>query len=508
VNADPTGLASDRAAVIGRRLADYRADRAIVERAVLPLASSLDGRTFTFQASLDGLSLETGQYVEIDDGRQVRLGQVHAIRAETVSAADIGEVADLPRMLIRLALGEGVVLGGDAGTFHDAMIRPAHDGAVARWFESSRSERRHIDIGSLLLADGVPASLDAGGFGRHTFLCGQSGSGKTHGLGVILEGLMARTGIRIVILDPNSDFVRLADVRPDVDRDLAARYSAAAENVSVWRRPGRGGTPLRLRLADVDAPGRAALLGLDPVADREEYATLQELLEAQQAGRPLIGSADELVGSPAPGAHQLGLRAANLGATDWSIWSRGEGRSLVTELAEPSARCLVVDLGSLDTPEEQRVIAETVLSTLWRLRSRREPVLIVIDEAHNVCPADPPDSLSGLATRQAIQIAAEGRKFGLYLLTSTQRPQKLHPDVISQCDNLLLMRLNSVADQAFLRAVFSFVPQPLLDRVTSFRQGQGLVAGSFVPHPTYVRFGERISEEGGADVPSTWALGP
>ena len=27
----------------------------------------------------------------------------------------------------------------------------------------------------------------SGGFGRHTFLCGQSGSGKTYSLGVLLE---------------------------------------------------------------------------------------------------------------------------------------------------------------------------------------------------------------------------------------------------------------------------------------------------------------------------------
>jgi DNA helicase HerA-like ATPase len=43
--------------------------------------------------------------------------------------------------------------------------------------------------------------------------------------------------------------------------------------------------------------------------------------------------------------------------------------------------------------------------------------LIVIDEAHNVCPAEPPDPLVALATDRAIRIAAEGRKFGLYLLS-------------------------------------------------------------------------------------------
>jgi DNA helicase HerA-like ATPase len=49
-------------------------------------------------------------------------------------------------------------------------------------------------------------------------------------------------------------------------------------------------------------------------------------------------------------------------------------------------RCLVVDLGSLDTREEQAIAAGHVLERLWRRRAAREPVVIVIDEAHNVCP--------------------------------------------------------------------------------------------------------------------------
>ena len=58
--------------------------------------------------------------------------------------------------------------------------------------------------------------LDAGGFNRHTFMCGQSGSGKTYSLGLVLEQLLVDTSLQMVILDPNSDYVRLAgDARVD-----------------------------------------------------------------------------------------------------------------------------------------------------------------------------------------------------------------------------------------------------------------------------------------------------
>jgi len=147
-----------------------------------------------------------------------------------------------------------------------------------------------------------------------------------------------------------------------------------------------------------------------------------------------------------------------------------------------------------------------VLAGLWRRRTDRQPILIVVDEAHNVCPAEPEDALSARASDHVVRIAAEGRKFGLHLLLCTQRPQKVPENAISQCDNLVLMRLNSVADASFAQTVFSFVPEGLLALASTFGLGEALVAGRIAPDPTLVRFGERVSQEGGGDVPSTWAL--
>ena len=178
--------------------------------------------------------------------------------------------------------------------------------------------------------------------------------------------------------------------------------------------------------------------------------------------------------------------------------------SILADLEE-LPRCLVVDLGSLATREEQALAAAAVLADLWERRARREPVLVVVDEAHNVCPPHPEDTLTAIATEHAVRIAGEGRKFGLYLLVSTQRPQKVHENVLSQCDNLLLMRMNSLADLGFVGEVFSFVPPSLLERATDFGQGEALAAGLISPHPALVRIGGRITAEGGGDVPAGWA---
>ena len=488
------------------QIARYRQVREVIERSTLPLATSVDGHAFELQASLHDLAFTRGSFVALESGDRTRLGQVtdldsHTGRGELTGSPGAGPTT----VLVRLARGAGEVLDTDGSPFHDARVRPAEPDEVSSWLARTRPDRAQLTIGELLSTPGVPAALDSGGFSRHTFMCGQSGSGKTYSLGLLLERILAQTRLRMVILDPNSDYVGLGSVRDGADAAEAARYQPVTDEVTVWGNEATADRRLRLRFAELTPEAQSAILGLDPVADRDEYAALNDLLRGSREGAPLVTGLDQLRDSPDKGVRRLGVRANNLGVLDWSVWSRGEHPSLLEEVRNPTSRCTVVDLGSLATVEEQHLVSEAVLSTLWATRTKREPCLIVIDEAHNVCPAEPADPVSRIATDRAVQIAAEGRKFGLYLLVSTQRPNKVHENVVSQCDNLLMMRMNSHADLADLGRLFSFVPAGLLAGAPSFRMGQVLVAGRIFPPGGYVQMGARVSREGGADVPTTWA---
>src|SRR5829696_111713 len=489
------------ARVLERRLERFRTLRRELEAAVLPLATSIDGRRFSFQASLHGLDLRLGGYVVLEHEGSDRFGQVLSLELDQREGTELDLPADedVPvavrtQVVLRYARGEGAIVEGDGTPVHDATVRPATADQIRAWLARDAPRRASLEIGELALA------LDVGGFDRHTFLCGQSGSGKTYSLGVILEQLLIETDLRIIVLDPNSDFVRLSDVRADIDAAAAERYVAAARAVAVLSGNAAGERRLRLRLAELTTAAQAALLRLDPIADREEHAELDTLLAE---GMPQ--TVEALLASPRPDAQRLGLRARNLGVYRFGFWAGSQSGSLLDVIDDPAARCVVVNLGSLGTREEQALAAGAVLGRLWERREEREPVLIVIDEAHNVCPAQPEDALTAIATELAVRIAAEGRKFGLYLMVSTQRPQKVHENVISQCDNLVLMRLNSAADAAFAQAVFSFVSPSLIGQAATFGLGEALVAGKISPHPALIRFGARVAEEGGSDVPSTWA---
>jgi hypothetical protein len=123
---------------IDRQLDSFRAVRRDIEASVLPLATSVDGRRFTFQASLYGLQLQVGSYAVLDAGGGVpRLGQVLALEMDQQPGAELtlppgaeGAPEARTKVHIRYARGEGVIVDGDLAPFHDALIRVATETAA------------------------------------------------------------------------------------------------------------------------------------------------------------------------------------------------------------------------------------------------------------------------------------------------------------------------------------------------------------------------------------------
>jgi hypothetical protein len=123
--------------------------------------------------------------------------------------------------------------------------------------------------------------------------------------------------------------------------------------------------------------------------------------------------------------------------------------------AEPLA---VVDLSLV--PAEAlhiitSVIARMVLEALQRYRKLHDgavlPTVLVMEEAHTFVQRYPADaetrSAQEICARAFEKIAREGRKFGLGLVLSSQRPSELSPTVLSQCNTFLLHRLSNHTDQ-------------------------------------------------------------
>jgi uncharacterized protein len=509
--------------------------RLLAQLAPSPVAWSVNGRDIVFMGGFD-LGVEIGGFVTVtlSDGARL-LAQVHDLRLIVRDSlrvdVDTDELDGNDSMVrganvgvaLRFIEGEGLVLGRlDDGRlvpahtlgFGEADVAPAEPADVSALVGNAVGTSAVLNVGRLSATD-LDANLKASGFSRHTFLCGQSGSGKTYSMGVLLERLLIETDLPMVVVDPNSDYVGLGKLRSreEINRsralplseqayaELEARYEERAR-VAVARSSG-GDLPLRIHFSDLSLDDQALTLDLDALRDADEYAALVDAIGALNKDRYGIEHIVELLHHRFDeSSGRLARRIANLRIGGWTIWAAPEESSLADLVS--GARAVVLDTGSLSDARERSVI---VLALLGRLRHRplRSAVSVVIDEAHNVCSPDASTRLERAVSAHAEWIAAEGRKFGIYLVLSTQRPQKIHRNVLSQCDNLLLMRVNSATDLAELASVFSHVPHSMVLEAQSFQLGEMLAAGPVAPTPLRLRMGERWSPEGGADLPLTWA---
>jgi len=111
------------------------------------------------------------------------------------------------------------------------------------------------------------------------------------------------------------------------------------------------------------------------------------------------------------------------------------------------------------------VIARMVFEALQRYRKINGialPTVLVMEEAHTFIKRYRDDvenyDAASVCCQVFERIAREGRKFGLGLVLSSQRPSELSPTVLSQCNSFLLHRISNDQDQ---KLVHSLVPDNL-----------------------------------------------
>ncbi|MGB6177060.1 MAG: hypothetical protein WBF43_12165, partial [Methylocella sp.] len=107
------------------------------------------------------------------------------------------------------------------------------------------------------------------------------------------------------------------------------------------------------------------------------------------------------------------------------------------------------------------------------------------------------------------RIAAEGRKFGLFLILVTQRPDKLDQWVLSECANQAVMKIGSkgVAAETAKALGLDSQKQKSLEECVQFKVGRALLFGPWAStEPARVYGAMRRTAEGGRNLrPKHWA---
>lgn len=166
------------------------------------------------------------------------------------------------------------------------------------------------------------------------------------------------------------------------------------------------------------------------------------------------------------------------------------------------------------------VLARLVFESLQRYRRDHAeglslPTVLVLEEAHTFVRRgkddDGPAASPGQLCREAFErIAREGRKFGLGLVLSSQRPSELSPTVLAQCNTFILHRIVNDADQNLVARLVPDNVGGLLRELPSLPSRQAILLGWATPIPVLVEIDELTDEQrpqsSDPDFWSVWTL--
>jgi hypothetical protein len=148
------------------------------------------------------------------------------------------------------------------------------------------------------------------------------------------------------------------------------------------------------------------------------------------------------------------------------------------------------------------VVARIVFEATQRYRKLNEeqlPTVLVLEEAHTfVKRGSDEESDTPTPSQMCLQtferIAREGRKFGLGLVLSSQRPSELSPTVLAQCNTFLLHRMVNDRDQELVGRLVPDNLGGLLKELPSLPSRQAILLGWAATVPTLVEITELPEE--------------
>ena len=128
------------------------------------------------------------------------------------------------------------------------------------------------------------------------------------------------------------------------------------------------------------------------------------------------------------------------------------------------------------------------------------PLLLVYEEAHKYVPNS--DLARFRASKLSIErIAKEGRKYGVTLLLSSQRPSEISETIFSQCSNFLAMRLTNPNDQSYVARLLPDTLGNLCDKLPTLGAGEALLIGESVVMPSLVKIAPCDPAPSSSDIP-------
>jgi DNA helicase HerA-like ATPase len=505
-------------------------------------------------------SLKVGSYVKIADNE-------NAVLIAIIENFQIAVSADGKRDHIIEAFPLGILRngkferGGDSLAIPPKEVQPATISDIKKIYEDSVPKEASFRFATLSSNISVPVPVNGDKFfNKHIAVVGSTGSGKSHTLATIIQKAVSekRDGFslnnsHVIIFDIHSEYKSAFPSANHIDiSNLALPYwmlnseeleeffldteandhnqrNIFKEAIIKDRLAKFSGSVAEKQNIHLDTP---ILFDIREVlaytiAKNEEMVNTGEVYapsNKEKAGQPkytqgsLHGKLTNFVNRLENKLNDSRLNFF-LGEQSMKITFEETLQKLLGYSSKSESNVTVIDLSGV--PFEVLSITVSLISRLVfeygyiykRIRCAKNPnekinndipILLVYEEAHKYVPNS--DLSKYRASKVAIErIAKEGRKYGVTLLLASQRPSEISETIFSQCSNFIAMRLTNPADQGYVKKLLPDSLGSLIDKMTSFRQGEALLVGESIILPSIVQIEPCIHSPSSSDIPY-WQL--
>jgi len=300
----------------------------------------------------------------------------------------------------------------------------------------------------------------------HVAIFGSTGTGKTTTL-TLLALRASSAGFRVIAFDWAGE-VQKALNRLGVDRELLVIDPTRDGGVNPFAEEGLANRPELLvdMLSDaLDLTQPQAYLLLRVIEDRGLPSDFNELERAVEA-------------YPEEARWDRDVKRGLLRKI--AVLTSGESRRLFSgsvSLDEVESHDKVVAIDRIESPSVRRAYSLVLLSALFTKRDRAEPLLVAIDEAHN---------LMGNENDIVGRIMAEARKYRLHVALATQSPSSIPNSVLLNANTKIVHALRSSRDKEIISQSMN-LHYALLEELDKLGPGEAIVQSPSLSRPVLVK---------------------
>src|SRR5690554_283485 len=408
------------------------------------------------------------------------------------------------------------------------VLKDAHLEEFMRVISECGDGKHSLELGSYKLNENARAYVDGNKlFQRHAALLGSTGSGKSWTVASILERSSQLPSSNLVVFDLHGEYKELSYAKQlrvpgpdevDVDDDslLFLPYwllnSEEIQSLFVDRSEFSAHNQVVVvqdaiteqKKAFLKANGRTDLLQsftLDspiPYSLNEVIGKLKYLNEEKVEGArgpkngPFNGEFSRLLVRM---ASRLNDRRYGFLFNSPDKYNQYDSLGMIAEklmgFGKQKQSIKVIDFSEVPAdilPVIIGLVARIIYQVqFWTDPNSRRPVAFVCDEAHLYLPRKEGNPVERRAVEAFEKIAKEGRKYGVALMIVSQRPSDVSATILSQCNNIISLRLTNADDQTTVRKLLPESLESLLEALPIMDVGEAMVVGDSVLLPSRIK---------------------